>query len=211
ITVNSQAGYYHIKMDNEKTWVDFRIDENDLTTPIASDFQPDRFRSLIRYIKSDGKLSIPFTIGINILSIIRLLKDSVYKKYPELYSKLQVFIKVQEMTKKMIRTIEKKGKRLRSELQSTSTGKLVHNGICITSDIKPVSSESFYMVLFEHKQTKNKLYNANRQIKRLKVQCDHYFDIVEKEDNDDDELLALMIQDSIKEEKLGSTLLISTE
>ena len=76
--------------------------------------------------------------------------------------------------------------------------------------MKPVSSESFYMVLSEHKQTKNKLYNANRQIKWLKVQRDHYFD-VKKEDNDDDESLALTIQDSIKEEKLGSTLLISTE
>ncbi|CAI2192630.1 10144_t:CDS:2 [Funneliformis geosporum] len=88
----------------------------------------------------------------------------------------------------MIRTIGKKGKRFRLKLQSTPT------------------------VLSEHKHTKNKLYNANQQIKQLKVQCDHYLDDMEKKnDNNDDELLALTIQDSIKNELLSSTLLINTE
>ena len=78
--------------------------------------------------------------------------------------------------------------------------------------MKPVSPESFYIVLSEHKNAKNKLYNANRQVKRIKIQRDHYLNMMEEEnDDDDDELLALTIQDSIKKEKLGSTLLISTE
>lgn len=244
ITVDSQAGYYHVKVDNERTWVpllpgytiytifgdnifklfieysnqqllfswvDFGTDENNLTIPIASDSQPDRFLSFIKYINPRGKLSIPSTIGINISSIVRMLKDAVYKIYPELYPELQVFTKAQETTEKMIKTIEKKGKRLQSELQSTSTSELVREGIYITSDMKSISSESFYVMLSEHKHTKNKLYNANRQIKRLKVQRDHYLNTMEGEDDDDNELLALTIQDSTKKENLGSTLLISTE
>ncbi len=243
ITISSQAGYYHIKVDNKKTWVpllpgytiytafgnnifklfieysdqllfswvNFGTDEN-YTTPIASDSQPDHFQSLIRYINPSDKLSIPFTIGINIPSIVRMLKGAVHKKYPRLYPELQVFTKAQETTEKIIRSIENKGKRLRSELQLTSTGELINKGIYITSDMKPVSPESFYIVLSEHKNAKNKLYNANRQVKRIKIQRDHYLNMMEEEnDDDDDELLALTIQDSIKKEKLGSTLLISTE
>ena len=77
--------------------------------------------------------------------------------------------------------------------------------------MKSVSSESFYVILSEYKHTKNKLYNANRQIKQLKVQRDHYLNTVKKEDDNDNELLALTIQDSIAKEKFDSILLISTE
>ncbi|CAI2185856.1 11375_t:CDS:1, partial [Funneliformis geosporum] len=90
--------------------------ENNLTIPIISDSQPDRFQSFIKYINPSGKLTIPSIIGINISSIIRMLKGVVHKIYPELYPELQAFTKAQEMTEKIIGTIEKKGKRLRSEL-----------------------------------------------------------------------------------------------
>jgi hypothetical protein len=129
ITVNSQAGYYYIKVDNERiwvpllpgytiytafgdnifklfiehsnqllfSWVNFGTDVN-CTTPIASDSQPDHFQSFIKYINPSGKLSIPSTIGINISSIVKMLKDAVHKKYPQLYPELQVFTKAQGTT-----------------------------------------------------------------------------------------------------------------
>ena len=248
ILINSQAGYYHVRVDNERTWVpllpgytvytnfgknifklsieyssdqqqllfswiDFGMDEYDFTTAIASNSKPDRFQSLVDYANICGKFSIPFTIGINISSIVRMLKAKVYKKYPELYPELQIFTKPQETTEKMIQTIQKKGKRLHSDLQSAPTGELVRNGIFISSDMNSVNSESFYVMLSEYKSAKNNLYNANRQIKRLKIQRDHYFNVVEEEDdsNNEDGLLAVTIQDIIKEAKLGSTILISTE
>ena len=62
----------------------------------------------------------------------------------------------------MIKTIEKKEKRLQLELQSTSINKLVYEGIYIISDMKSVNSESFYVMLSKYKHIKNKLYNANR-------------------------------------------------
>ncbi|RHZ84327.1 hypothetical protein Glove_83g53 [Diversispora epigaea] len=205
-----------IKFNNQEqellfSWVDFGVDENNLSTPIASDSQSDRFQSFVQYFKPQGKISIPNTIGINITSISKMLKTCVYKKYPGLYPELLIFPKAKEEMEKIIETVKKKSKRLKLELQSTSNGEMVREGIHMTNDAQSVSLENFYVVLSEYKQVKKQLYNANRQIKRLKIQRDRYIDDDENENNnnDEEELLLKTMQDMKKKAELGLTLLIT--
>ena len=84
------------------SWTDFGENENDVSNAIASNFQPDWFQSLITYIGSDGRKSIPHLLGLNISSIVQALVTVVYQKYSHLFSEFQPTFKAHQVTEKTI-------------------------------------------------------------------------------------------------------------
>ena len=208
--------------ENQKimfSWIDFGENVNDFSNVVASNFQSDRFQSLITYINFNGKISIPNLLGFNIPGIVRVLVMAVHRQYPHLYPNFQLTLKAQQATEKATEVIQRKAKRLREELEDTSSNTLIREGLLITSEeAKHVNYEDFMVLLVEHRQTKQLLYNANRQIKHLKQKLDKYKQDIMEEDEEDnnnpenqDELLTTCINKIIEESKLGSTVLISTE
>ena len=153
------------------SWINFEENENDINVSniITSNSQPDRFQSLITYLQLSGRLSIPHILGFNISGIVKILVTAVYQQYPHLYPEFQSTFKAQQTTEKTIGIIQRKAKRLRKEVEDTSSEIFIREGLLITTgEPKYVNYEEFMILLIEHKQTKQLLYNANRQIKRLK-------------------------------------------
>lgn len=195
--------------------MDFGEDDN-LSNIVASNTQSDKFQSLIVHTNMHGRLSIPHLLGLNIPSITKILITAVYQKYPHLYPHLQPIYKIQQETSKALEVVQSKAKRLRKELENESSNTLIRSGLIITAgETKCVNYDEFMVVLMEYKQTKQLLYNANRQIKRLKEKLNKYEckdDVDNEEDSNNYEKSAtIYINEIIKESKLGSTLLVSTE
>ena len=81
--------------------------------------------------------------------------------------------------------------------------------------------DDFMVILIEYKQMKQSLYNANRQVKRLKQKINALKykqdnmeieeDENEDENEDQDEFLTTRVNKIIEESKIGSTILVSTE
>ncbi|CAJ0750135.1 22798_t:CDS:1, partial [Entrophospora sp. SA101] len=113
------------------------------------------------------------------------------------------------------RSHTKKGNKLQKELETISSESLVCEGLLVTTEKENVDYKNFMVLLIEYKKTKQQLYNANRQIKRLKEKLNKFEHKQDEEDNSDyenqEELLRKTINDIIEESKLGSTILISTE
>ncbi|CAH1768567.1 5100_t:CDS:2, partial [Entrophospora sp. SA101] len=105
--------------------------------------------------------------------------------------------------------------KLQKELETISSESLVCEGLLVTTEKENVDYKNFMVLLIEYKKTKQQLYNANRQIKRLKEKLNKFEHKQDEEDNSDyenqEELLRKTINDIIEESKLGSTILISTE
>jgi len=157
------------------SWVDFGENENDASNAIASNSQPDLFNSLITYINLDGRISIPHLLGFNITSIAQILITSVHQQYPQLYPEFQPTFKAQQVTEKSIGVVQRKAKRLRKEVEDTSLETFTREGLLITTgEPKCVNYEDFMVLLIECKQVKQLLYNANRQIRRLKQKIDTF-------------------------------------
>ncbi|GBB92846.1 hypothetical protein RclHR1_20650004 [Rhizophagus clarus] len=248
---SADGGYYHIKVDNEKTWVpilpgytiftkiknsifqlsinvsndqkimfswiNFGENENDISNIIASNSQPDQFQSLIAYISSNGSISIPNLLGFNISGIVRVLVTAVYQKYPHLYPQFQPIFKTYQVTEKTIGVVQRKAKRLRREVEDSSSETFTCEGLLITTgETKHVNYEVFMTLLIENKQTKQLLYNANRQIKHLRQKIDTIMHEQNKmddneENEDQEECLMARVNKIIEESKLRSTILVSTE
>ena len=201
------------------SWVNFGKDENNFSNAIASNSQPDRFQSFLKYINTSGKISIPYFLGLNIPGIVQLLITVVYQQYSYLYPNFQPIFKAQKITEKTIETVQRKGKRLRSELENVPSETLICEGLLITTEAKSVNYEDFMILLIENKRTKQQLYNANRRIKRFEQKLDKLeYKEENKENKEDDinfgdqeETLMIRINNIIEELKLGSTILVSTE
>lgn len=203
--------------DNQKilfSWLNFGEIKNDLNilpNIIASNSESDRFQSLITYVYSGRRVSLPYLLGLNIPGIVQQLVSSVYQKYSYLYPSFHPISKTQEVTEKMVGVIQKKGNKLQRELEITSSDSLVCEGLLVTTEKKNVDYKDFMALLIEHKRTKQQLYNANRQIKRLKEKLNKFEHEQDEEDENQDELLQRTINDILEESKLGSTILINTE
>ncbi|RHZ59174.1 hypothetical protein Glove_365g52 [Diversispora epigaea] len=197
IIYNNNATYYHIKVSEEKMWVPilpgftiftnvknniYQLSIGDFSKIIASNTQSDRFQSLLMYINCRGKISIPYLLGFNIPGI------------------------------KIIKVVQRKAKRLHSELEDSSPTLIREGFLVATGETKYVNYEDFMILLIENKQIKQQLYNANRQIKCLKQKLDKFKrEQNEKDDDENGETLISCINNIIKDSKLGSTILISTE
>jgi hypothetical protein len=199
------------------SWIDFGENENNISNAIASNSQPDRFQSLITYINIDGRMSIPHLFGLNIPGIVQILITAVYQRYPQLYPKFQPTFKAGQVTEKSVGVVQRKAKRLRKEVEETSPEIFIREGLLITTgETKYVKYEDFMVLLIECKQVKQLLYNANRQIKRLKQKIDAFKyeqnDIDEEEDDEiEEESLKTCVDKIIDESKLGSTILVNTK
>ncbi|CAB5366472.1 unnamed protein product [Rhizophagus irregularis] len=198
------------------SWIEF--DENDTSKTIAFDSQSDRFKSLITHIDPDGRISIPHLLGFSISGIMQVLISTVYQKYPQLYPEFQPTFKARQVTEKTIGVVQRKGKRLRREIENTLPETFTREGLVITAEEpKYVNYDDFMALLIEYKQIKQSLYNSNRQIKRLKQKIDAFkyeqdnIENKDEENEDQDEFLITRVNKIIEESKIGSTILVSTK
>ncbi|CAB4422451.1 unnamed protein product [Rhizophagus irregularis] len=196
------------------SWIEF--DENDTSKTIAFDSQSDRFKSLITHIDPDGRISIPHLLGFSISGIVQVLISTVYQKYPQLYPEFQPTFKARQVTEKTIGVVQRKGKRLRREIENTLPETFTREGLVITAEEpKYVNYDDFMALLIEYKQIKQSLYNSNRQIKRLKQKIDAFkyeqdnIENKDEENEDQDEFLITRVNKIIEESKIGSTILVS--
>ncbi|RHZ67002.1 hypothetical protein Glove_303g109 [Diversispora epigaea] len=155
-SINNNIYQFSIEVNEEKkilfSWINFGENANDLSNTIASNAQPDRFQSFIKYINIRGKISIPNLLGFNINGIVQILISAVYQKYPHLYPNFQPIFKAQQATQKIIKVVKNKAKRLRKELDNNNSETLIREGLLITTEeTKYIDYNDFIILLIENK------------------------------------------------------------
>jgi hypothetical protein len=154
--------------------------------------------------------SLTNVLGLNEPSIIEILQKSVHNIFPDRFS-------FQSQTKKektLIRSLKRKSNEL-ERIWDDKENPIVR-GIKLNENGKHISPESIQALLVMHEEDKSALYNANRNVKRMKTKIvqlknEKFNKDDEAAQNQNSERIKMAVNDILNEKKMGSTILIDTE
>ncbi|CAB4441893.1 unnamed protein product [Rhizophagus irregularis] len=155
-------------------------------------------------------ISLTSVLGLNEPIIIEMLQKTVHKVFPNRFFH-------QSQTKKektLVRSLKRKSDEL-EKIYSNKENPIIR-GIKLNENGKNISPESTQALMVMHEEDKSALYNANRNIKRLKAKIAKFEN--EKSNLDDEtirnqksERIKTSVNDILDGKKIGSTILIDTE
>ncbi|CAB4428237.1 unnamed protein product [Rhizophagus irregularis] len=155
-------------------------------------------------------ISLTSVLGLTEPIIIEILQKTVYKVFPDRFSH-------QGQTKKekiLIRSLKRKSDELEKFCNNEEN---IVCGIKLEEKGKIIDPKFTQALMVMHEKDKSALYNANRNIKRLKTKVAVFQNKRSNLDNKTDlinqksEKIKKSVNDILDEKKLGSTILISTE
>ncbi|EXX53255.1 Sgs1p [Rhizophagus irregularis DAOM 197198w] len=216
LQLNANVGYIHLQNNahDESSWVPLLPDYTVYTSLAGNFFKLSIKRvedSLQYFWQNFGKDStfINF-LGLTEPTIIEILQKTIHKVFPDRFS----YHGQTKKEKGLIRSLKRKSDELE---KFCSTEETIVCGIKLEEKGKIINPKFTQALMVMHEKDKSALYNANRNIKRLKIKIAQFQD--EKSNlnnkteilNQKSERIKKSVNDILDEKKLGSTILISTE